>query len=73
MIYDYYIRVVEILSDGVLLTSLPVSAFSDVTGDPEPGRGGNIYATETGKQVNAGLFLFVSLLNIYQHTTKWNP
>ena len=51
---------VEILSSGGLLTSLPVSAFSDVTGDPEPGGGGNIYTTETGKHVNAGLFYLLA-------------
>lgn len=51
---------VEILSNGVLLTSLPVSAFRDVTGDPEPGRGGSIYTTENGKQVKAGLFYLLA-------------
>ena len=65
----------DILSSGLLLTSLSVSTFRNVMGDAEPGRGGNIYTTETGKHFSAGLFisLLVKQLPAYHYVEPMNP
>ena len=65
----------DILSSGLLLTSLSISTFRDVMGDSEPGRGGNIYTTETGKHFSAGLFisLLVKQLPAHHYVEPMNP
>ena len=44
-------------------------------GNAEPGRGGNIYTTETGKHFSAGLFisLLVKRLPAYHYVEPMNP